>query len=90
MIVYCTLTTPTIIILGKEVVTDSIPIKLIRPSSPTPTNTNSYPLEPLLSSYDRPLPPLSNTQSRLANAQDTLAEISNTEIKVIEVIEKLL
>ena len=63
-----TLTAPTIIILGKEVVTDSIPIKPIRLLSPTPTNINSYPLEPLLSPYDQLLCPSNNMQSRLANA----------------------
>ena len=84
-----TLTAPTAIILGEEVVADSIPIEPIRPLSPTPTDTNSYPLEPLLSSHDQPLPPSNDTQSRLADTQDKPAKISNTEIEVTEVTEKL-
>jgi hypothetical protein len=82
-------TAPTAITLGEEVAADSIPIEPSRPPSPTPTDTSSYPLEPLLVPHDQPLPHSNDTQSDLADTQDKPAEISDTEIEVAEVAEKL-
>ena len=54
----------TTITLGEEIVADSTLIKLIRAPSPTPAETSSYPLEPLLSPHNRPLLLSNDTQDR--------------------------